>query len=67
MEPKDLQLLRTCVSLVLDIERPSLPQYALINWPLPIVKMDEEVSKAELARLVQRFEEMESATKDQQG
>lgn len=65
VEPEDLQLLRTCVSLVPDTERPSLPQQALLNWPLPIVKMDEEPSKAVLASLVQQFEDMESATKGQ--
>lgn len=67
MEPEDLQLLRTCVSLVPDIERPSLPQHALLNWPLPIVKIDEESSKAVLASLVQQFEDLEFATKGQQG
>ena len=66
MEPEDLQLLRTCVSLVPEIERPSLPRYALLNWPLPIVKMNEEPSKAVLASLVQQFEDMESATQAQQ-
>ncbi|EMD84689.1 hypothetical protein COCC4DRAFT_155428 [Bipolaris maydis ATCC 48331] len=63
LEPEDLQLLSTCVSLVPDIERPSLPQHELLNWPLPIVRMDEEPSKAVLASLVQQFKDMESATK----
>ena len=42
----------------LMIDTSTVPKNALLHWPIPIVKMNEDPNKAALDSLVQEYENM---------
>ncbi|KAF3003580.1 hypothetical protein E8E13_006619 [Curvularia kusanoi] len=57
MRPEDLQLLLTYVKPPSAQDMPPLDPDSVTNWPLPIISMNEDVSKAALNNMVKGYED----------